>query len=267
MMNVLVQCLPGRRAASSCIVGLVFAGLAILQGCAATGADQRRGSDPLESVNRGVAVFNAGVDKVVVKPAAQAYKAVVPELFQGYVGNFFGNLSDVWTGTNNMLQGKPKDAFSDWSRFTINTVFGFLGILDIASEMGLEKHNEDFGQTLGVWGVKPGPYLMLPFLGPSSLRDTSGLVLDTLAYPTRYISKTSTRYQLLFTRVVDTRADLLAAERLMDNVSIDDYSFLRDGFFQRRYSQVFDGNPPETAAPKYDDDDEKSPAKPSGDKK
>lgn len=246
---------------------LSLATVLFLEGCAVTAADQRRGPDPFEPVNRSVALFNSGVDKAIVKPSAQVYYAVMPELFRGYIGNFFSNLGDVWTGTNNMLQGKPKDAFSDWSRFTINTVFGFLGALDIASEMGLGRHNEDFGQTLAVWGVKPGPFIMLPILGPSSLRDTSGLVLDTFVYPTRFITKTSTRYQLLFTRAVDTRASFLSAEHLMDNVSIDDYSFLRDGFFQRRYSQVFDGNPPESAAPKYEDDDEKTPAKPSGDKK
>jgi phospholipid-binding lipoprotein MlaA len=196
-----------------------------------------------------------------VKPLAQAYKFVTPPPIRMMVGNFFGNLNDLWTGANNLLQGKPKNAVSDFTRFTVNTVWGLLGLVDIASDLGLEKHNEDFGQTLGVWGVSPGPYLVLPILGPSSVRDTAGLIPDSLASPLRSIKHQSTYYSFLGTRAIDTRAGFLSAERFIDSASLDDYAFFRNGFFQRRFSQVYDGNPPEQAAPKYDDD-EKEDKKP-----
>jgi phospholipid-binding lipoprotein MlaA len=241
------------------IVGVLL-GSVFLQGCAST-ASGRGGSDPFESVNRVTASFNAGLDTVLVKPAAKAYKFVIPQPIQMMVGNFFGNLNDLWTGANNVLQGKPKAAVSDFSRFTLNTVWGFLGLVDVATDIGLEKHNEDFGQTLGVWGVSPGPYLVLPVLGPSSVRDTAGLIPDSFASPIRYIKSSNTQYSLYGLRAIDTRAGFLSAERFMDSASLDDYAFFRNGFFQRRYSQIYDGNPPEQAAPKYDDDekDEKKP--------
>jgi phospholipid-binding lipoprotein MlaA len=243
--------------------------IVILQGCASTAspnasnmASDRGGSDPFEPMNRVTSTFNAGVDAAVVKPLAQVYKFVTPPPIRMMVGNFFGNLNDLWTGANNLLQGKPKNAVSDFTRFTVNTVWGLLGLVDIASDLGLEKHNEDFGQTLGVWGVSPGPYLVLPILGPSSVRDTAGLIPDSLASPLRSIKHQSTYYSFLGTRAIDTRAGFLSAERFIDSASLDDYAFFRNGFFQRRFSQVYDGNPPEQAAPKYDDD-EKEDKKPS----
>jgi phospholipid-binding lipoprotein MlaA len=242
--------------------------IVILQGCASTAspnasnmASDRGGSDPFEPMNRVTSTFNAGVDAAVVKPLAQVYKFVTPPPIRMMVGNFFGNLNDLWTGANNLLQGKPKNAVSDFTRFTVNTVWGLLGLVDIASDLGLEKHNEDFGQTLGVWGVSPGPYLVLPILGPSSVRDTAGLIPDSLASPLRSIKHQSTYYSFLGTRAIDTRAGFLSAERFIDSASLDDYAFFRNGFFQRRFSQVYDGNPPEQAAPKYDDD-EKEDKKP-----
>jgi phospholipid-binding lipoprotein MlaA len=238
-------------------LGILIAASMIFGGCATTGAaggGMRGGADPFEPFNRVVAAFNAGVDKAVVKPVSQAYRFVTPRLIQGMVGNFFSNLDDVWVSANNLLQGKPKEALSDITRFTINTVFGFLGTVDIASELGLEKHREDFGQTLGVWGVPPGPYVMLPVLGPSSARDASALIVDSRAYPLGRVSDAATRYSLYGLRAVDTRAGFLLAEKFMDNAAVDDYAFLRNGFFQRRYGQIYDGNPPESAAPKYDDD-------------
>jgi phospholipid-binding lipoprotein MlaA len=234
----------------------------LLQGCASTAspnasnmASDRGGADPFESMNRVTASFNAGLDAVLVKPVAQAYQFVTPPPIRMMIGNFFGNLSDLWTGTNNLLQGKPKNAVSDFTRFTLNTVWGFLGLVDIASDLGLEKHYEDFGQTLGVWGVSPGPYLVLPILGPSSVRDTAGLIPDSLASPLRSIKHQTTYYSFLGTRAIDTRAGFLSAERFMDSASFDDYAFFRNGFFQRRYSQVYDGNPPEQPVPKYEDDE------------
>jgi phospholipid-binding lipoprotein MlaA len=235
---------------------------ALLQGCASTAtpnasnmASDRGGSDPFESVNRVTAAFNGGLDSFLVKPVAKTYKFITPGPIQMMVSNFFGNLSDVWTGANNVLQGKPKEAVSDFTRFTLNTVWGLLGLVDVASDLGLEKHNEDFGQTLGVWGVSPGPYLVLPVLGPSSVRDTAGLIPDSFASPLRKVTHSNARYGLYGLRAVDTRAGFLSAERFMDSASLDDYAFFRNGFFQRRYSQVYDGNPPEQSAPKYDDDE------------
>jgi phospholipid-binding lipoprotein MlaA len=245
----------------SCFASLVFCA-ALLQGCASTttpnasnmGSD-RGGSDPFESVNRVTAAFNGVLDSFLVKPVAKAYKFVTPGPIEMMVGNFFGNLSDVWTGANNVLQGKPKEAVSDFTRFTLNTVWGLLGLVDVATDLGLEKHNEDFGQTLGVWGVSPGPYVVLPVLGPSSVRDTAGLIPDSFASPLRKVKHSNARYGLYGLRAIDTRAGFLSAERFMDSASLDDYAFFRNGFFQRRYSQVYDGNPPEKGAPKYDDDD------------
>jgi phospholipid-binding lipoprotein MlaA len=250
------------------IAATAIAVVVVLQGCASTAspnasnmASDRGGSDPFESLNRVTSTFNAGVDAALVKPLAQVYKFVTPPPIRMMVGNFFGNLNDLWTGANNLLQGKPKNAVSDFTRFTVNTVWGLLGLVDIASDLGLEKHNEDFGQTLGVWGVSPGPYLVLPILGPSSVRDTAGLIPDSLASPLRSIKHQSTYYSFLGTRAIDTRAGFLSAERFIDSASLDDYAFFRNGFFQRRFSQVYDGNPPEQAAPKYDDD-EKEDKKP-----
>jgi phospholipid-binding lipoprotein MlaA len=250
------------------IAAIAITVVVLLQGCASTAspnasnmASDRGGSDPFESMNRVTSTFNAGIDAALVKPLAQAYKFVTPPPIRMMVGNFFGNLNDLWTGANNLLQGKPKNAVSDFTRFTVNTVWGLLGLVDIASDLGLEKHNEDFGQTLGVWGVSPGPYLVLPILGPSSVRDTAGLIPDSLASPLRSIKHQSTYYSFLGTRAIDTRAGFLSAERFIDSASLDDYAFFRNGFFQRRFSQVYDGNPPEQAAPKYDDD-EKEDKKP-----
>jgi phospholipid-binding lipoprotein MlaA len=244
------------------IVCLTVSVAVFLGGCATATGGGRGGSDPLEPANRVVAGFNFMLDKYLVQPAAQGYKFAVPQVIQNMVGNFFSNLDDVWVGANNLMQGKPKAAFSDVSRFTINTVFGLLGTLDIASEMGLKKNREDFGQTLAVWGVPPGPYIVLPILGPSSLRDSAALILDSKAALLPYAFEDSTaRIAAYGLRAIDTRAGFLSASKFIDSASYDDYTFFRNGFFQRRYSQVFDGNPPDKAAPTYDDDDEKDPPK------
>jgi phospholipid-binding lipoprotein MlaA len=243
-------------------VSVVLVGLLFQQGCASTASpnasnagSDRGGADPFESVNRVTAVFNGSLDAFLIKPLAKAYKFATPPPLQMMVGSFFGNLSDVWTGTNNLLQGKPKAAVSDFTRFTLNTVWGLLGLVDVATDLGLEKHNEDFGQTLGVWGLSPGPYVVLPVLGPSSLRDSLGLIPDSFGSPIRKVTHSSVRFGLYGLRAIEVRAGFLSAERFMDSASVDDYAFFRNGFFQRRYSQVYDGNPPEAAAPKYDDDD------------
>lgn len=215
------------------------AGSALLAGCATgPGAHPK---DPYEKFNRAMFTFNDKVDQVALKPAAKAYKKVTPEFVQTGVNNFFGNLNDLWTGVNNIIQGKPKQGLSDFGRFGLNSTVGMLGFVDVASGAGLEKHREDFGQTLGVWGFPSGPYLMLPILGPSTLRDTAGLPLDFAADPWSYKEPTRYRNAGVVLRVVDQRAVLLDASNLLEDAALDRYEFIRDGFFQRRESQVRDG--------------------------
>jgi phospholipid-binding lipoprotein MlaA len=201
-------------------------------------------ADPLEAVNRATFAFNEALDKVFLKPLAQGYETVVPSVVRGMVSNFFGNLADAWTSVNQLAQGKPVLAFKDASRVVINSFFGFGGIADVASEMGFEKSREDFGQTLGVWGLPAGPYLVLPLFGPSSVRDTAALPIDFVGDPVLYASE-GARLGLGVGRLVNVRANLLPAERVTSSIALDKYSFFRDAYLQRRRNQVFDGNPPE----------------------
>lgn len=218
-------------------VVLALAACSTLAGCA-TGPNQR---DPYEKFNRKMFAFNDAVDRVALKPAATAYKQVLPSFVQTGVSNFFGNLSDLWTGANNLMQGKGADGFSDLSRFALNSTFGLFGLIDIGSEGGLQKHNEDFGQTLGAWGVPSGPYLMLPLLGPSTVRDTAGIPLDIAADPWAYVYPVHTRNVGTAVRAVDQRAQVLDASNLMEEAALDRYEFIRDGFLQRRESRIMDG--------------------------
>ncbi|MFP5390254.1 MAG: VacJ family lipoprotein [Gammaproteobacteria bacterium] len=216
---------------------LVLAAAALsLAGCASTNPQ-----DPFEKFNRGVFAFNDAVDQHALKPVATGYKKVVPGFVQTGVNNFFSNLADVWTSANNLMQGKGEAGMSDFARVIINTSFGIGGIFDVASEAGIPKHQEDFGQTLGYWGVPSGPYLMLPLLGPSTVRDTAGLPLDIAADPWVYVDPVHTRNLGTVTRVVDERAALLDASNLMEEAALDRYEFIRDGFLQRRQNKVFDG--------------------------
>lgn len=217
---------------------LAFGGCASSQGPGAS-------ADPLEPMNRAVFAFNDTLDEYALKPAATAYRDYVPETFRFIAGNMFENLRDVWTSVNNLLQGKPRQAVSDLSRVVINTTFGFAGMGDVASELGLPKHREDFGQTLGVWGVPTGPYLVLPFFGPSNFRDGPSLILDAYADPLPYlVDDVSVRNTTYVIRVLDTRAGLLGASGIMDDIALDRYLFMRDGYLQRRRSLVYDGDPP-----------------------
>jgi len=231
---------PSLRAAASALVLLAAAG------CATTATDPR---DPFEGFNRAMYAFNDGLDEVALKPVSRAYKAIAPEPLRGMVRNFFANIDDVFNGLNNLLQGKPLDAVTDWARFGFNTVFGVLGINDVASEMGLEKHNEDFGQTFAVWGVGNGPYLVLPFFGPYTLRDSAGLVLDWESDPVVRARPIALRNSLIATRFVSKRTDFLDASRVMDEAALDRYVFLRDAYLQRRRSLIYDGNPPRERRP------------------
>ena len=236
-------------------LALAAAACAALSGCATPGNPQ----DPLEKVNRATFVFNDTVDRVALKPAATAYQKVLPGFVQTGVSNFFGNLSDVWSSANNLMQGKGGDGATDFMRFAINSTFGIVGILDIASEAGLQKHNEDFGQTLGVWGVPSGPYLMLPLLGPSTLRDTAALPADMWADAWTTVTPVSTRNIGVGVRVIDQRASILEASSLMEDAALDRYEFIRDGYMQRRESRVRDGE----SAPREDAPASESPNAPA----
>ncbi len=209
---------------------------ALVSGCASTNP-----KDPLEGFNRPVFAFNDAIDKHALKPAATAYKKVLPSFVQTGINNFFGNLSDVWSSANNLMQGKGEAGMSDFTRVMMNTTFGIGGLFDVASEAGLQKHNEDFGQTLGYWGVPSGPYVMLPLLGPSTVRDTAALPLDMAADPWNQYNNVGYRNVGTVTRVVDQRAVLLDASNLMEEAALDRYEFIRDGYLQRRQSKIFDG--------------------------
>ena len=220
--------------------------MTLLGGCATTGNPR----DPLEPMNRAIYSFNDGVDQAIFKPVADAYRAVLPSFVRTGVSNFFSNINDVSIALNSLLQGKPVDAISDVGRVAVNTTAGILGVFDVATEFGLEKHNEDFGQTLGHWGVGDGPFLMLPLLGPSNLRDTVGLVTDFKLDPITYVDPSRDRNILWGSRSVSQRAHLLDASKILETAALDPYEFLRDAYLQRRRNLVHDGSPP----PEKDDD-------------
>jgi phospholipid-binding lipoprotein MlaA len=213
-----------------------------LQGCATVQSADAR--DPWESMNRSIYGFNDVVDTVAIKPVAQAYAHVVPQIVQTGVRNFFGNLGDVWSMANSAMQLKGHHAVESLMRVSVNTVFGLGGLLDIASEMRLERHKEDFGQTLGYWGVKSGPYVVLPLLGPSTLRDSLAYPVDYKGDVTQTLSDQSTRSAMTVLRVTQVRAGLLQAVDALKEASLDPYTFVRDAYLQKRENDVFDGNPP-----------------------
>lgn len=217
-------------------LGLGVAAAALLSGCA-TSKNQR---DPIEGFNRAMFGFNETVDQVALKPAATLYQEALPGFVQTGIGNFFGNIGDVWTSANNLLQGKLEEGMSDVGRVTINTLVGLGGVIDVASDAGLPKHREDFGQTLGKWGVKAGPYVVLPLLGSSTVRDTAALPVDIMADPWFYVDPTSVRSIGAGVRIIDQRAAVLNASTLIDEAALDKYEFVRDAYLQRRRSQIGD---------------------------
>lgn len=195
--------------------------------------------DPWEDFNRGVHGVNTGIDNAVLKPLAKGYQAVTPEIVDKGISNFFGNLGDVGNMINNALQFKGEEAISDMARVIFNSTFGLAGFLDVASEMGIPKHDEDFGQTLASWGVESGPYLELPLLGPSTLRDAPGRIVDFALNPVSYLNYSE---PLSAVSLVDTRADLLDTEKVLKSVSsVDRYATVRDAWLQRREFLVNDG--------------------------
>lgn len=201
--------------------------------------------DPWESYNRPMHNFNSGLDDKLLKPVAQGYADFVPAPLREMVSNVFSNVGDVYSSVNNLLQGKPVRALEDFMRVAINTGLGLGGILDIATPGGLPKYKEDFGQTLGVWGVPSGPYLVLPLFGPSSARDGVGFVVDRAMSPISYLSPLALSAGVSSLAFVDTRANLLGATNLLGDIAFDQYSFVRDGYLQRRNYLVYDGDPPD----------------------
>jgi phospholipid-binding lipoprotein MlaA len=233
--------------------------LAFLTGCATVppnaGQDPR---DPMESLNRQVFEFNEGLDKVVLKPLALAYDKVVPVPVQECLSNGFSNLREPSNALNNLLQGKGSTAVSDVCRFAINTTIGLLGCFDVATRMGLEKSREDFGQTLAVWGVGNGPFLVLPLFGPSTIRDTAGLGVETVLDVNFWINNVSVRNTIFGVRTVSFRHELLKADDLISDAALDKYTFIRDGYLQRRRNLVYDGNPPREKDPDDETDEPKA---------
>lgn len=213
--------------------------------------------DPLQAYNRVMFAFNERADQYALKPVAKAYRFITPKPVQFVVGNFFSNLGDLWTGFNNLLQGKGKAAASDTARFFVNSTLGFLGFADVATEMGLEKHNEDLGQTLGWWGVPSGPYFVIPLLGPSTIRDATSRLVDVYGQPYMWQDgHEALKWSLWTVDKVHTRASLLDAEGALNDAALDKYTLMRDGWLARRRNQVYDGDPPDEddAADPYGDD-------------
>jgi len=232
-----VKTLVAKRLLLSVFAMVMLGGLT---GCATTANNPK---DPYEGFNRAMFSVNEGID-VVVKPVAQGYDTVTPRLVKAGIGNFFGNIADIWTALNNFLQGKGVQGVSDVGRVIVNTTFGIAGLFDVASEMGYEKHSEDFGQTLGVWGVGDGPYLFWPVLGPRTTRDTFGVAVDLYADPIPRIDNVPVRNTLMGVRFIDTRASLLPADKVVEQAAFDKYSYIRDAYLQNRRSVIHDGNPP-----------------------
>ena len=222
---------------------MALAASLLLVGCAS--APTANPKDPWEPMNRSVASFNDKIDDNVLKPVATGYRNVVPDLIQTGVRNVFNNFADMWSTVNNLLQLKPTNTVESLGRVIVNTVFGIYGIFDVASYIKLERHPEDFGQTLGYWGVPNGPYLVLPLFGPSTLRDGASLPVDFAVSPTKLIGDIPTRNEVFALRLVSKRSELLKSGNMLEQASIDKYSFTRDAYLQYRRSQIYDGNPPD----------------------
>jgi phospholipid-binding lipoprotein MlaA len=227
---------------------------AAMTGCATTSNNSQ---DPFEGFNRSMFSFNDAIDQAALRPAATLYRDALPMFVQIAIGNFFGNIGDVWTAVNNVLQGQVGDGFVDVMRVAVNSTFGLGGLIDIGSEAGMVKHKEDFGQTLAVWGIKSGPYVVLPFLGSSTVRDSLALPVDIKGDPWVYVNPVYLRNAGSIVRVVDQRSVVLDASNLIEDAALDRYEFVRDAYLQRRESRIRDGS---RQKPK---DDEKSSMTPA----
>lgn len=244
-----------------CCLVLILALQFGLVGCATVApgvvSDPR---DPWEGLNRQVWRFNEAVDEAVLLPVARGYRTVVPELVRTGVSNFFGNISDVWSLVNNVLQLKPRESVQTLARVGLNTTVGLLGVIDVASSVNLQRHREDFGQTLGHWGLPSGPYLVLPLLGPSTLRDTAALSVDMKGDLVRSVEADTARTGLTVMRLVDIRASVIDAARVIDSAALDKYSFIREAHLQRRRGT---GDQPKVAPPPEERYDLPEPAAPA----
>ena len=238
----------------------LFGVMAGLSGCATVEPEYGETYDPLEGFNRAMYDFNEGLDKAVIKPLAKGYQAITPAPVDRGITNFFNNLDDVISAANNLLQFKFRRAASDVGRVAVNSTIGIGGFFDVATNMDMPRYDEDLGQTLGAWGFEPGAFIVLPVLGATTVRDGIGMVGDWYIDPITYIEDDTTRWSLRGLDIIDTRADLLSASRVLDQAALDPYAFMRDAYLQRRRSQVYDGNPP--LEPDYYPDGEKDPPKP-----
>jgi phospholipid-binding lipoprotein MlaA len=234
------------KAANTCVLILA----ATLSGCAAFGDNPR---DPLEPLNRAMFSFNDTLDVAVMTPVAKGYRFVLPGFVRTGVSNLFSNVEDVWTSINQVLQGKFQTGLEDFGRFLLNSTVGIVGLFDFASEVGLPKHSEDFGQTLAWWGVGGGPYVVLPILGPSTVRDGLAFIVDTQADPVWRIDTVAVRNTSVVIRFTSRRAELLDVSNVLEQAALDRYAFLRDAWLQRRRSLIYDGDPPREKE-EFDDD-------------
>lgn len=227
-------------------ISIITCTFILTTGCATNQLNHAEHNDPLESYNRVMYSINNTVDSAILKPVSQGYDFIMPPLVSKGISNFFSNLDDINVVFNDLLQFKPIQALNDTSRFMINSTLGLVGIVDVASNYGFKKHNEDFGQTLGVWGLSSGPYIVLPLFGPSNFRDTIGFIGDrTYTNPVDYVDDIAARNAFIITNTIDSRAGLLGAEKIVDEAAFDEYTFVKDAYLQKRRSLVFDGDPPE----------------------
>lgn len=239
-----------RRLTRPLLLAALAAQLA-LAGCATTPPGSTAPGDPWERFNRQSFALNEAVDEAAIKPTAQLYQALVPAVVRTGVGNFFGNIGDAWTTVNLFLQAKPASGLNMGMRTAVNTVLGVGGLFDVAEEAGLERFtSEDLGQTLGFWGLQSGPYLVVPLLGPSTLRDTAARLLDVNdSAVSRVWQEPRDHNPAAVVQVLNIRAGLLNASRVFDDIALDKYVLLRDAYLSRRRSLIYDGDPPEAGAP------------------
>jgi len=242
------------RAVNRIFVAICFSIAFLLSGCASTPTEYRDPRDPWEPYNRSVTKFNDSFDETVYKPVARAYRTVTPEFVDLGVSNFFANQLDIMSALNNVLQLKLEDAATDIGRVVINSTVGLLGLIDWASDLDFPKHREDFGQTLGYWGVVPGPYFVWPIIGPRTVRDSFGLVVDWYSTPVAYLDSRAWRWGLAILYGVDVRADLLSAGEVLKQAALDPYVFTRDAYLQKRRYDIYDGNPPPDDTEPSDDE-------------